>query len=324
MSLFKNLDKKWIKDLKVGEQIDSHFKVVGLNKKIKRDGSPYLAMDLMDKTGKIQAKIWDSVENYLKLIKEGEIYRIKGYINEFMGQKEVKVDSLNNIAANTANINPEDFTEKAAFDTEKIFNDLMSLVNTHVDNPYLVKLAELFSRKYRQGFMEHYGAQKIHHAYVGGLLEHTFSMARLSVLVADHYQLDKGLLVLGVLFHDIGKLFEYNSSPTVAPTLEGGLIGHLVLGNNIFLELKSQISDFPEKLSVMLQHLILSHHGEKEFGSPEVPKTPEAYALHAIDQLDSKMRIFKETIENADGKQLFSDYLHVMGRRIHIPRDEES
>jgi 3'-5' exoribonuclease len=322
MNLFKNLEKKWINDLKVGEQVDEYFKITGLVKKTKRDGAPYLALELMDKTGKMQAKIWDNVESYLQLIREGEIYRVSGSINEFMGQKEVKVDKLSNVPANTPKMNPRDYTEEAPFDTDKTFDQLMSLVNAQVHNPHLLRLAELFSAKYRERFKQHYGAQKIHHAYVGGLLAHTYSIAQLAVQVADHYRLDKELLIMGTLFHDIGKLFEYTSSPAVSPTLEGGLIGHLVLGNNIFLELKSQIPDFPEKLGIMLQHLILSHHGEKEFGSPEVPKTPEAYALHVIDQLDSKMRIFEETRQNADGKQLFSDYLHVLSRRIYLPQEE--
>jgi 3'-5' exoribonuclease len=158
----------------------------------------------------------------------------------------------------------------------------------------------------------------IHHAYPGGLLKHTAALIKLAVFIADQYNLNKELLVTGALFHDIGKLFEFSVVPSLNITIEGGLVGHIVLGNNILLELASKIKDFPKSTLLQIQHLILSHHGEKEYGSPEVPKTKEAFALHIIDLLDSKMAIFGELQEKSDKKELFSEYAHVLGRRILI------
>lgn len=311
--------KKYIKDLQVGKPVDGYFKVLSVGKKAKKDGSPFLALEVMDKTGKIPAKIWDNADHYFNILKEGEIYKINGYVNEYMNQKEIKVDTLRSLAPTDKDVNEDDFVEKAAFDTEKTFQEMITKLKSHLANPYLLKLTDLFSQEYANRFKDHYGAQKVHHAYIGGLLQHTRSMIQMAIFCADHYSLDKELLIIGVLFHDIGKMFEFSVSPTIDTTLAGGLLGHLIIGNNIFLELKEKIPGFPEELSVKVQHLIISHHGEKEFGSPEVPKIPEAYVLHILDLLDSKLKIFAEAVNSSETKGLFSDYVKVLGRRLYVP-----
>jgi len=340
MSLFDNFDnkkpdvagednkeqkreKKYIKDLQVGKPVDGYFKLLSVSKKAKKDGSPYLALEIMDKTGKIPAKIWDNADHYFSILKEGDIYKINGYVNEFMNQKEIKVDGLRSLAPKDKNIDEDDFVEKAAFDTGKTFDEMITTMKSHLANPYLLKLTDLFTQEYANRFKDHYGAQKVHHAYIGGLLQHTSSMMEMAIFCADHYSLDKELLLTGVLFHDIGKMFEFSVSPTIEATLSGGLLGHLIIGNNIFLELKEKIPGFPEELGVKVQHLIISHHGEKEFGSPEVPKIPEAYVLHIIDLLDSKLKIFEEALTGSETKGLFSDYVKVLGRRLYVPPKEK-
>ncbi len=336
MSLFNDFDKKnpdpagkdrrsskqekqQIKDLQVGKPVDGYFKVISVGKKAKKDGSPFLALEVMDKTGKIPAKIWENADHYFHILKEGDIYKINGYVNEYMNQKEIKVDTIRSLAATDKNVREEDFAEKAAFDTGKTFEEMIITLKSHLANPYLIKLADLFAQEYGNSFKEHYGAQKVHHAYIGGLLQHTFSMMQTAIFCADHYTLDKELLLIGVLFHDTGKMFEFNVTPAVDTTMAGGLLGHLVIGNNIFLQLKEKIPGFPEELSVKIQHLIISHHGEKEFGSPELPKIPEAYVLHILDLLDSKLKIFAETVSSTETKGLFSDYVKVLDRRLYVP-----
>ncbi len=321
MNLFKNIEKKWIQDIQVGEQLDDFFRIVEINKKLKRDGAPFLTLVLMDKTGRMPGKVWDNVEKYIPLLQEGEIYRVTGLVSEYKGQKEIRVDRLNT-PPNGSVINPEDYTEEAAFDTDSLFDKMTSLVKSHLSEPHLIQLVDLFASEYKNSFQNHYGAQKIHHAYLGGLLEHTHSIIRLAIQIAEHYNLDKNVLVTGALFHDVGKMFEFTSVPAVGTTLEGGLLGHLIIGYNLFTRLTNSIPGFPVELAVMVQHLIISHHGEKEFGSPEIPKTREAYALHIIDLLDSKMKIFEQIIDGADKNQLFSDYIPVLERRIYIPNGE--
>ncbi len=278
----------------------------------------------MDKTGKIPAKVWNNADSYFKQISVGEIYMVNGSVNEFMSQKEIKVDALRAAPAEGGDFNPEDFAEQAAFDTEQLFAEMMGLMKTHLKSTHLLKMMELFSREYGAKFKAHYGAQKIHHAYLGGLMEHTLSMMKLAVFCADHYDLDKELLLMGVLFHDLGKMYEFNISPAVETTLEGGLLGHLVIGTAKFRELKERVPGFPGELSCKIQHLIISHHGEKEYGSPEVPKIPEAFVLHVLDLLDSKLNIFAEVVKKSETKGLFSDYINILSRRLYVPPKKES
>lgn len=317
MNLFENQNKQYIRDLKVGQKIESCYRLALVEKRTKKDGGAFLALELMDKTGRIPAKVWEDAEALAKIITPGDIYRFVGVVNEYNGKKELKVDSLR-AAAGDRDLDPNDFVEKAAFDTDALFRKFIELFKSNIDNPFLLQLTELFSEKYGERFKNHYGAQKIHHAYLGGLLQHSHSMARLALMIAQHYNLDKELLLMGVLFHDSGKLFEFSISPTPESTMEGGLIGHIVISNNIFLELKNRVPNFPRDLSIKIQHLIISHHGEKEFGSPETPRIPEAFALHIVDLLDSKMKIMEEAIQNSEASGIFTDFIQTLGRRLYI------
>jgi 3'-5' exoribonuclease len=320
MNLFESQMKKFIEDLQVGQRVDTYYKVLAVDKRTKKDGSAFLTLELMDKTGKIPAKIWDNAESSFKTIKPGDIYRINGYVNEYMNKKEIKVDSIRPVSPKDNDFKQEDFVEKASFDTESLFNEMIETIKGNLTDKYLLELTDRFSAAYGEKFKTHYGAQKIHHAYLGGLLQHTYSMVKLAIVIARHYHLDKELLLIGTLFHDVGKIFEFDISPAPAATMEGGLIGHIVIGNTIFQELKNKIDHFPQALSVKIQHLIVSHHGEKEFGSPEVPRTPEAFALHILDVLDSKLKIMEDAVKNSETQGLFTEYVHSLGRRLYVEK----
>ncbi|HLP61832.1 MAG TPA: HD domain-containing protein [Candidatus Deferrimicrobium sp.] len=322
MNLFDNQIKKFIKDLQVGQQVDAYFKLLAVEKRPKKDGTCFLAIELMDKTGKIPARIWDNAESYLKILKPGTVYRLKGLVNEYMNKKEIKVDNIKTISPSDKDFDPADFIEKCNIDIASLFGQLIETVKLNLSKPYLLQLVDGFCQAYGEKFKNHYGAQKIHHAYLGGLLEHTYSMVKLAISIAGHYSLDKELLVIGTLFHDIGKINEFYITPVPQATMEGGLIGHIVLGNTMFLELKNKIPGFPEELSCKIQHLIISHHGEKEFGSPEVPMIPEAFALHAIDLLDSRIKIMSDAVKNSETGGLFTEYINTLGRRLYIEKGE--
>jgi 3'-5' exoribonuclease len=313
--------KKFIKDLQTGQQVDTYYRVIAVDKRTKKDGGSFLTLELMDKTGKIPAKIWDNTEKYYKLIKPGDMFRINGYVNEYMNKKEIKVDNLRPVSPKDTDFEEDDFVERASFDTDALFKKMIDTIKNHLTNPQLLELTDRFAAVYGKKFKDHYGAQKIHHAYLGGLLQHTFSMVETAVFVAEHYSLDKEVLLMGALFHDVGKLFEFTITPAPEATMEGGLIGHLVIGSTIFHELKNKIENFPRELSIKIQHLILSHHGEKEFGSPEVPRTREALALHIIDLLDSKLKIMEEAVDNSENRGLFTEYIHSLGRRVFVEKE---
>jgi len=323
MNLFNEYQQKLIESLKPGDRIRNVFKVLEIQKRTKKNGEPFLTLELRDPTGKIGAKIWSQVDTHLSMIRAGEFYRFSGTVNEYQNQPQLKIESLNPVAEDDPEVNRSDFEEQAPFDVEKDFQDMLDTLKAAILNPSLIGLIDIFEEKYRQVFQQHYGAQKIHHAYAGGLLEHTHSVIRLAILIADFYRLDRELLAIGALFHDIGKLIEFTCSPAVETTPEGGLIGHIILSNQIFLELQGQVENFPSDLSLQIRHLIVSHHGEKEFGAPEVPKTPEAFVLHMIDLLDSKLKIFQEAIDAADVNSRFSEYHRILGRRLFVPEKKD-
>ena len=322
MELFPNKEKKYIKDLVVGDRVDTHFKITSVSKRTKRDGGHYLSLDLMDKTGQMGAKLWEQANKFFRMIKEGEIYKINGVVNQYQGKKELRVDGINPLSAEDQPVNREEFSLQATFDTQAEFASLMALIKENLTTPQLQQLIDLFEKKYGQQFLCHYGAQKIHHAYPGGLLKHTAAIARAVLFMAEQYSLNKEILLIGALFHDVGKLEEFNTEPAIGPTIQGGLVGHIVIGHHMFQDLKEQITDFPQDLALQIEHLIVSHHGEKEFGSPELPKTSEAFVLYVADLLDSRLAIFDEAIENSETKGAFTDYIRLLERRLYIPESE--
>ncbi len=308
-----------IKDLKIGQRVSGYYRVLEVKKK-KYDGGDFLILQLMDKTGRITAKVWEDVEEVLRLIQPGAIVHVSGDVDDYRGKKEIRIRQLRPRSASDKPIDERDFQETPSFDTDALWQEMLDLLRSHLTTPPLRQLVEQFALTYGETFKIHYGAQKIHHAYPGGLLEHTVTLLKLALLVAPLYGLDPELLALGALFHDLGKLFEFKTQPAPETTREGGLLGHVLISQNLFLQLKDKIPDFPADWTLKIQHLIIAHHGEKEFGSPEVPKTPEAYTLHLLDLLDSRLAIFRETRNSSEGPQLFSDFLSSLGTRILVDK----
>jgi 3'-5' exoribonuclease len=322
MNLFEKpaVKTRFIDGLQSGENVNWYYRVQEIVRKKTKNGDDFLDLTVMDKTGRMPAKIWSNVDEYYKLIKAGEIYKISGEIRDYKGKKQLTVSHVRVIAANDADFSQADYIEIPPFDSAALLEHLFSLLAAHLTNPSLVQLVELFKAEYAPSLQHAYGAQKIHHAFAGGLLQHTHSLLEMALAIAPRYGLDEELLLIGALFHDIGKTVEFKTQPALETTLEGGLLGHVVISLKIFLDLKNRIADFPEPLSTRIQHLIVSHHGEKEFGAPEVPKTPEAYLLHVLDLLDSRMNIFSEQQKNGDGQKLFSEFSQVLGTRILLDK----
>jgi 3'-5' exoribonuclease len=323
MNLFEKplLKTHFIDSLQSGENVNWYYRVQEIVKKKTKNGDDFLDLTVMDKSGRMPAKIWNNVGEYYKLIQAGEIYKISGDIKDYKGKKQITVNHLRVIAASDKDFNPADYNEIPPFDTAALLKQMFSLLAANLTNPHLLQLVEFFKVEYGPILQQAYGAQKIHHAYSGGLLQHTYSVLEMALALAPHYGLDKELLLIGALFHDIGKTAEFKTQPSLETTLEGGLLGHVVISLTIFLDLKNRIADFPAALSTNIQHLILSHHGEKEYGAPEVPKTPEAYLLHLLDLLDSRMNIFSEQLKSGDGQKLFSEFNQALGTRILLAKE---
>ena len=309
-----------INSLQSGENVSWFYRVQEITKKKTKNGDDYLDLTLMDKTGRIPAKVWSNVAEYQKLLRAGDVYKINGEIRDYRGKKQLTVSHLRAVASGDPGFAPDDFNEAPPFDSEALLAETFSLLDENLSDPHLRSLSALFKEEYGPVIGQAYGAQKIHHAFAGGLLQHTHSLLKMILAIAPLYELDKELLLIGALFHDIGKTAEFKTQPALETTLAGGLLGHLVISLTIFLEMKKKIADFPEALSIRIQHLIVSHHGEKEYGSPEVPKTKEAYLLHLLDLLDSRLNIFSEQLKNGESQKLFSEFNQVLGTRILIDK----
>jgi 3'-5' exoribonuclease len=309
-----------IASLQIGENVNWFYRVQEVSKKKTKNGDDFLDLVLMDKSGRLPAKIWNKVEEYHQLLRPGEVYKFSGEVRDYRGKLQVTVNHLRAVAAGDPGFDVKDFDETPQFDSTALLAETFSLLREHLSDPFLLQLSDRFQEEYGTVFGQAYGAQKIHHAYAGGLLQHTHALLKMILAIAPQYGLNKELLLIGALFHDIGKTAEFRTQPALETTLTGGLLGHLVISLTIFLEIKRSIPDFPEPLSVRIQHLIVSHHGEKEFGSPEVPKTPEAYLLHLLDLLDSRLNIFSEQLKAGEAMKLFSDYNQALGTRILLDK----
>jgi 3'-5' exoribonuclease len=309
-----------IASLQIGENPSWFYRVQEVAKKKTKNGDDFLDLVLMDKSGRLPAKIWNKVEEYHQLLRPGEVYKFSGEVRGYRGKMQFTVNHLRAVAAGDPGFTAEDFSEIPQFDCAALLGETFSLLRDNVSDPFLRQLRDRFQEEYGPLFGQAYGAQKIHHAYPGGLLQHTHALLKMILAIAPQYGLDTELLLIGALFHDIGKTAEFRTQPALETTLAGGLLGHLVISLTIFLEMKRSIPDFPEPLSVRIQHLIVSHHGEKEFGSPEIPKTPEAYLLHLLDLLDSRMNIFSEQFKAGEANKLFSDFNQALGTRILLDK----
>ncbi len=287
--------KQFIKDLQEGDRIDDLFLVKSSRLAETRAGKPYLQLLVMDRSGEINGPVWERAEELAPLCSNGNFIRLQGQVQSYRQQLQLKIDGLQ--ACPREEVALDDFIPSSTKDTGELAVRLQSLVRT-VDNPYLEKLLNRFFKKEPmwQRFQDAPAAKGIHHAYLGGLLEHSLSVAELADTLSTHYPgVDRSLLLVGALLHDVGKVEELQMEVALIEyTPRGRLKGHLVMGSEMVAVEAARIKDFPQDLLEQLQHLILSHHGRQEFGSPTVPMTIEAFLLSFLDDLDAKMNLMEQ------------------------------
>jgi 3'-5' exoribonuclease len=306
----------WIKDINENDPVEGTYLVKSKATGQTRQGSPFLTLTLADKTGRVEARVWDNVEGISALFKEGDIVEITGQAGTYKNQIQVQIQGLKRI---DAALDPGVFLETTSRDTSQMLSELKDLSN-RIKNRHLRSLVDAFLADH--GFISRFkkapAAKVFHHSYLGGLLEHTLSVSQLAVTAAEHYpDLDGDLLLAGAILHDIGKIEELSFERNIDYSDQGRLVGHIVLGVMMLEEKLNPIKDFPPELAMRLKHLILSHHGEFDFGSPKRPKFLEAFALHLIDDLDAKVnglsRLLKEDRQEGSWtafSTLFQRYLY--------------
>jgi len=304
----------WVKDIKVDDHIRGHYLARGKRLGLTKKGDPFLSVTLSDRTGEIEAKMWDRAEEFSSIFAEGDILDVVGYASSFRDQIQL---TLSNLGVAEDGQDPTLFLETTPKDVSKMMTSLRALLR-QIENSHLKALMDKFlsDRRFVSLLKKAPAAKTFHHSYLGGLLEHTYSVCEMGKAVAEHYpELDRDLLLAGAFLHDIGKIRELKFDKVIDYTDEGRLLGHLILGVSMVDEKMSAMKSFPQGLSLRLKHLILSHHGQHEFGSPKRPKFLEAFALHLIDDLDAKMNglgrfMVKDRQEGAwtDFNRLFERY----------------
>jgi len=287
----------WIKDIKENDLVGGAYLVKTKATGQTKQGRAFLTLTLADKTGRVEARVWDNVEGISALFKEGDIVEINGQANTYRNQVQIQIQELKRTEGV---FDPGVFLEATSRDTSQMLSELKGLA-ARIQNRHLRELVEAFLADH--GFISRFkkapAAKVFHHGYLGGLLEHTLSVSQLAIMTAEHYpDLDGDLLLAGAILHDIGKTEELSFERTIDYSDKGRLLGHIVLGVLMLEEKLTHTKDFPPELAMRLKHLILSHHGEFDFGSPKRPKFLEAFALHLIDDLDAKInglgRLLKE------------------------------
>jgi 3'-5' exoribonuclease len=266
-----------------------------------RTGSSWLQLELADRTGTIPAKMWDNFAAIADTFGCDDVVQIRGRVKLYNGQKELTLEAI--IPSAERDYELADFLPHTKHDVEELYSRLRSSV-AEMKNPFLQKLLASFidDPAIASKLKRAPAAMTMHHAFIGGLLEHMVSLIGLSRAVAAHYpELDADLLLTGVVLHDIGKIDELRYTRAIEYTTEGRLLGHIMIGAGMVQEKIRAIPGFPAPLAVLVEHLILSHHGTHEFGSPALPQVREAVALNFIDDLDSKMAAMGATLESLTG-----------------------
>ncbi len=287
----------YVDTLVPNDSVTGHFLVLTKEIRQKKSGEPYLALHLADRSGEIEAKMWDNVAEVMDTFERDDFVKVKGLVQVYQNRSQFTVHRLRRL--DEREIDFADFFPCSEFDAEQMFAELQETV-AGFHNPHLKAL--LNSVFNDSDLMTRYktapAAKNIHHACRGGLLEHILSLTKLCKLLAGHYKgIDLDLLLTGAMLHDIGKVEELTYERSFGYSAEGQLLGHIVIGMRIVGEKIAQVPDFPAKLRTLLEHMIISHHGELAFGSPKVPLFAEAMMLHQLDNLDSKMEAMKNAIK---------------------------
>ena len=289
----------FIGELREGERINEIYLCKQKQTALTKAGKPYESLVLQDKTGTLDAKIWDPSSQGIEECDALDYINVMGDVTSFQGTLQLNIKRLRR--ASEGEYEPKDYLPVSEYNVEEMYRELQGYVKS-LTNPYLKKLASglfLEDADFAKRFQFHSAAKSVHHGFVGGLLEHTLSVTKLCAFFADTYPiLNRDLLVTSALFHDIGKLEELSAFPANDYTDEGQLLGHIAMGMEIVGMRIRTIDGFPRKLANELKHCILAHHGELEYGSPKKPAIPEAVALNFADNLDAKMETMKELLAN--------------------------
>jgi 3'-5' exoribonuclease len=299
------------------EVITSNFVVISKQVKPKKTGEPYLALNLGDRTGQIEAKMWDNVEDSINAFEQDDFIKVKGLLNKYKNRFQITIHKLRKLG--DVEVDFSDYLPKTSKDIGELWKTLATFVASMKD-PHLKALLEAFmadpeiAERYRNAP----AAKTLHHAYIGGLLDHVVSLFCSCDLMSRNYrQINRDLLLTGAFLHDIGKIHELAYNRSFSYSTRGQLLGHMVIELGMLQTKLDKLPDFPVELKTLVEHLIISHHGEYEFGSSKLPMFPEALMLHYLDDLDSKMENMRAHFEREAGSgSAWTSYNTSLGRPL--------
>lgn len=313
------MKSQYIQELRAGETVKDVFVLTRKVMKEKRDGGSFALLEFTDKSGSIEGIAWDTTVDNVRGAAVDDVVFIIGTVNEYNDRLQITVQSLKNVDGKS--IVPEDFIPACTQDIEKTKTEI-NVYHKRVKTACLKNLLSAFfdDPDFMQLFYIAPAAKRIHHACLGGLAVHTLSMLKLAMHIQSVYQfLNLDLLITGCSLHDIGKIHEYSFTKKIDMSTQGRLLGHIIIGHDMVSAKIRTMKNFPNNIRDKLLHMIISHHGKLEWGSPRVPMFAEALVLHHIDNLDSKVAIFQEELEkNEHAKKEWSDYHNHLERELYL------
>jgi 3'-5' exoribonuclease len=317
------MSKLFIKELTPDELITTTFLVRRKELPRKKTGERYLRVVLADKTGTITGMMWNNPEEAALGFEEEDFVQVKGQVSLYNKRLQLIVHKIDRVT--DQEIDPLDYLPTTEADIEEMYRQLLSFIKG-IDNRYLSELISLIfsDEAFVSRFKMAVAAKSMHHAYLGGLLEHTLAVVKLASSIAPLYPMvDRDLLIASAVLHDLGKVKEIRIGSDFNYTDEGRLLGHLMIELLDVERLIEKVEDFPEELALQLKHILISHHGNLEFGSPKRPKTIEALILHYLDDLDSKLNAMFIAINDTAVTGDWSAYNRLLERYIYRRRPDD-
>jgi len=308
--------KHFVKDLEPDPSITSFFLVHEKEVRNTANGKAYLRMELGDRTGTVEARMWDQFEALAKEVNRDDFIKVQARVELYRNKPQLTLQQFR--VAKPEEIDLGDFLARTSYDIEELYKQILGYIE-EMKNPWLKQLCSriLTDPEIIARFKRAPAAKVMHHAYIGGLIEHVVGLCGLAKQIAAHYpELDVDLLLTAAMLHDVGKLDELLYERAVSYSVEGQLLGHIVMEVESVGKVMDSIEGFPERLKTVVQHMLISHHGEYEFGSPKLPMIREALAFHYMDDLDSKMGAIRAALAVDSGEPDWSAFSGALGRKF--------
>ena len=307
---------RYINELREGETVVGHYLCKSKQTLKSRAGKSYYSLKLQDKTGLLDGKVWD-LNNEIKSFEGNDFIKIEGTVLIYNNEPQINIRRIRK--SQEGEYNPMDYIPSTDKDTEEMYKKLMGYISSVNDKYIKALLNQIFMKNdfVLQNLKKHSAARTLHHGYLGGLLEHTLSVTEICDFMSGRYKkVNRDILICTAMLHDIGKIYELSQFPVNEYTDDGQLLGHIFIGAEMVHDAASKIEGFPKNLESLIKHSILAHHGEYEYGSPELPKTIEAFILHCADNMDAKVKAFEEAVESGSNQGNWIGYNKMLQRNI--------